>query len=169
LAQGKALHSNPQRKSPPTFAGWIWLVILPSIVNALIFSAINRKLSSQFWEFLEVWLEFGAIPPLDIEYSEFESPKDEWSSPVGERAVRYKVPVHSKYRDGVAVVKSGFRCKTVSESLIVTRLGTSKSGSFAGLVKSHRPRNAEILLGYIDRNLAVMRSELKGQASLEEI
>jgi hypothetical protein len=169
LAGDKALHPNPKRKVPATLAGWMWLVVLPSIVDTLIFSTISHKVTFQFWEFLEVWLEFGATPPLDIVYSEPESPRSEGSSPVEEMAVRYKVPIHSKYRDGVTVVESGFRCKAVSESLIVGRLGTSKRSSFADLVKSHRPQNAGILLGYIDRNLAVMRGKMKGQTSVEEI
>lgn len=167
LARDKALHPKPNPEGPDHLAGWTWLVVLPSIMHTLIISTMDRKAQCtlQLWEFLEVWLEFGAMPPVDIVYAELEILRKEGIAK--QVAVRYKVPVHSKYRNRVHVIKSGF--KTVSEGEIMSRLGTSKGVSLADLVKSHRPPNTAILLGYIDRNLAVVRGKMRGQTGLEEI
>jgi hypothetical protein len=133
-------------------------------MNALIVSATDHN-SLQLWEFLEVWLEFGAMPPVDIVYTETESPRN----PVKRMTVQYKVPVHSMYRNRIHVIKSGFTCWNVSVNEIMNRLGTWKGVGLADLVKYHRPPNAAILLRYIDRNLAFVRGKMSEQTCLEEI
>jgi len=123
----------------------------------------------QLWEFLKVWLEFGAMPPMDIVYTEVESPRKEGSNHMKRIVVRYKVPVHSKYRNRVHVIKSGFKCWTEIDSEIMSRLGTSKRVGLADLVQFHRPPDTEILLRYIDRNLAVVHGKMREQTCLEEV
>jgi hypothetical protein len=145
------------------------MVVLPSIMNDLIVSTLDREVALQLWEFLEVWLEFGAMPPVHIVCSRFKRLKKRRLHSQTQMEVKYRVPVDSKYRNGVAVVESGFRSERVSEEVIMGRLGTMREGSFADLVNSHRPPNAAILLKYIDRNLAIFRGKFKAQTDLEDI
>jgi hypothetical protein len=87
--------------------GWVWVITLRRIVSSLVLLADYRGLAqpSQLWDFIEVWLEFGAMPAYDITRTYFRE-KTAGSLDDTEKLilVNYKVPVRLNYRNEIAVV-----------------------------------------------------------------
>ncbi|KAH8898426.1 hypothetical protein GQ53DRAFT_837333 [Thozetella sp. PMI_491] len=148
---GLARDSN--REGPDVRAGWTWLIVLPTIINALSMSDIEYQHLSQMWEFLEVWLKFGATPPIDIV---FEERKGTWGSELKQLVVRYTVSQYSKYRSTVQGIRAGFTNAGFILKPVLDFIQTSRSISFADLVRYHQPPNLAVLLGYIERNLSAV-------------
>jgi hypothetical protein len=75
-ARGSSLHSESIQEGSLHLAGWARLVVLPSIIDTVIIPTMNLQTqsASQLWDFLVVWLEFGAMPPVEIVCIPLESP-----------------------------------------------------------------------------------------------
>jgi hypothetical protein len=106
LTQDKPLHTGITLMQDP-LPGWTWLVVLPSIIHSLMFSTPHHNAADDLplWEFLEVWLEFGAMPPMEIVYRELEAQQRSGSNRVKHMEVLYKVSVVSKYRSRLQVIE----------------------------------------------------------------
>ena len=164
VALDKVYDSQSSLESPHRFDGCVWAIALRGIIATLMVASSKTR---RLWECLEVWLEFGAMPPMDFVYFGIDV-EDENEMPERVMAVLYKIPVHSKYRDRVCLVEAGYVDYDGHIASEATRpLAASNSFSFAELVVHYQPTNLAVLLGYIERNLAVARAKMKEQGFVE--
>lgn len=71
---------------------WFWPLMLLRLVSFLVWEG-GAPPRTPFWEALEVWLEHGASPPLDIQHGRIS--KEEWKATQAERkAKRAALPLN---------------------------------------------------------------------------
>ncbi|KAK3319785.1 hypothetical protein B0T19DRAFT_271667 [Cercophora scortea] len=155
-------------QGPAHFCSWAWLRALMTILENLYLSRSSwydgeALYESQVWAMAELWLEYGAPPPVDIMLEPGTGGDNK-----GVVKMHYRVLTHSRYAARAPVYAFAEEFETGLEGgprdEIIDRLG--RGSTLADWVRFFDPPNKEAMLRYIERNLAVARRAYEGHPEL---